>query len=185
MNNGLVFVGGLLLGAAGGSFLTHKLLKDKYAQMAEEEIKNVREALLADSEKWHKREDDKKKEIIKKKAEEAVKTYSSTSEPVGTPVVSTPVTRPPYEIAPSLFDDESSPMEQKMEFRLYEDDVILDKYDNRIQYEDLYRMMGKEVLNHFGDYEDDRICVRNEFLKTDFALLRIPTTYAAKVVLQK
>ena len=51
----------------------------------------------------------------------------------------------------------------------YADHVLTDDFDNPI--EDVEAMVGEESLNHFGEYEEDAVYVRNERHKIDYEIL--------------
>lgn len=72
----------------------------------------------------------------------------------------------PYVIPPEEFDDNDYETES---LTLYADGVLVNVYGNPI--EDVDRLVGKESLTHFGEYEDDSVFVRNDELKTDFEIL--------------
>ncbi len=54
-------------------------------------------------------------------------------------------------------------------------DVLTDDEDMPI--EDVEGTIGRSSLNHFGEYEDDSVHVRNERLKIDYEILREPSDY--------
>lgn len=51
----------------------------------------------------------------------------------------------------------------------YADQVLVDENDEMI--EDVEEMVGFESLNHFGEYEDDSVFVRNDAKKCDYEIL--------------
>ena len=61
---------------------------------------------------------------------------------------------------------------------LYSNNILTNELDERIEGGELKNLIGSEdVFEHFGDYEDDVIYVRNERLKTDFEILRVLDSY--------
>ncbi len=59
---------------------------------------------------------------------------------------------------------------------LYSDGVVADDADKPI--EDVDEVIGKESLDHFGEYEDDSVFVRNDKLKCDYEVLIDERQYA-------
>lgn len=51
----------------------------------------------------------------------------------------------------------------------YADGVLTDEQDNPI--EDVDGIVGEDYAEHFGEYEDDSVFVRNDRLQTDFEIL--------------
>lgn len=72
----------------------------------------------------------------------------------------------PYVIPPDEFDmmdyDTSS-------LTYYADGVLADECNNKI--DDIDEIVGLESLEHFGEYEDDSVFVRNDKLKIDYEIL--------------
>ena len=54
--------------------------------------------------------------------------------------------------------------------------VLTDKNDQKV--EDVDNTVGSDAANHFGEYEDDAVYIRNDRLKSDFEILRDYRTYA-------
>ena len=74
----------------------------------------------------------------------------------------------PYVIKPEIFGEEDDYEEVSLTY--YADGVLCDERDNRI--EDIAGTVGEDYAEHFGDYEDDSVFVRNDRLKTDFEILK-------------
>lgn len=158
-------------GASIGSVVTWKLLNAKYAQRAEQEIKEVKEyyegKYESDEETSYKKWADENPDLAKEeKAEylELVTNYNgekggSESMTVGTP---------PYVIPPEEFDMEDDYDTETLTY--YTDDVLADDSDNII--EDIENTVGKDFASHFGEFEDDTVFVRNERLKTDYEICK-------------
>ena len=80
----------------------------------------------------------------------------------------------PYVISPEEFG--ANEEYDIITFRYYSDHILADEDGQLI--EDVEGCIGFESLNHFGEYEEDSVFVRNERLKTDFEILRDLGTYA-------
>lgn len=74
----------------------------------------------------------------------------------------------PYVIPPEEFGDPDVDYETKS-LVMYADKVLVNEYGAVI--EDVDNLVGRDSLNHFGEYEDDSVFVRNEELATDFEIL--------------
>ena len=73
----------------------------------------------------------------------------------------------PYVISPDDFDEMDDYETETLMY--YEDDVLTDDGGNIIT--DVEKLIGKDSLSHFGEYEDDSVFVRNDKLKTDYEIL--------------
>ena len=80
----------------------------------------------------------------------------------------------PYVISPEEFDTKDGYKTVSLSY--YADGVLADDYDEVV--EDVEKMVGKESLNHFGEYEDDSVFVRNDRMRTDFEILRDLRNYS-------
>lgn len=67
--------------------------------------------------------------------------------------------------------DEFGEMDEYEQISLtyYADGVLTD--DNDAVIDDVDSTVGKDALDHFGEYEDDSVYVRNDVLKCDFEIL--------------
>lgn len=74
----------------------------------------------------------------------------------------------PYVISPEEFGD--LPDYDVITLTYYEGDCILaDELDDVI--DDVDTIVGFDAFNHFGDYEDDSVHIRNDALKCDYEIL--------------
>lgn len=73
----------------------------------------------------------------------------------------------PYVIAPEEFGEMDD--YETVSLTYYSDGVLTDDFDNEI--EDVEGMVGEDSLDHFGEYEDDSVFVRNDRYKTDYEIL--------------
>ena len=51
------------------------------------------------------------------------------------------------------------------------DDVLADENNEIVQDQDREKLIGREALYHFGEYEEDSVFVRNDILGCDFEIL--------------
>lgn len=197
-------------GAAIGSAVTWKILKDKYERMIQAEIESFKESYMAcmdsitsstddDSDesdeerpeddprqiKWEDLEDlcdeDEDDEDADEEAEyqayeadrAAYLALANTYKKGGPEEVEKDVVKP-YVIAPYDFGELDG--YSQIELTYYADDILEDDEYNIVNDRD--RLIGAGSLFTFGEYEDDAVFVRNEYLRTDFQILKDYRTYA-------
>lgn len=80
----------------------------------------------------------------------------------------------PYIIPPEMFDEE--PDYDAVTLTYYNDGVVADMWDEKV--DDVDDTIGSDSLNHFGEYEEDSVFVRNDNLKTDYEILRDYRNYS-------
>lgn len=73
----------------------------------------------------------------------------------------------PYVISPDEFGQDES--YETISLTYYADGVLADDDDEMV--EDVENLVGFDSLNHFGEYEDDSVFVRNDRLKCDYEIL--------------
>ena len=180
MKNLLYFV----TGAAIGSVVTWKLIEKKYKDLADEEIESVKETFknrkqikINDKEKSekfitkYKDSKDKIEDIVSNEKynienEEEVDDECNYTIDVneGVEVVN------PHIITPGEFGEYN---EYKIKTLIYyADNVLTDENDNPITLLEMEEMIGVDSLDHFGEYEDDSVYVRDENNEIDYEILR-------------
>ena len=194
MNSKLLSFLAFVMGASVGSLVTWKFVEKKYKQIAQEEIDSVKETYAK------MRKDDleaKQADLEEAKA----KLHSDASEKVETPEVKPEevkeyedviarhnytsysnninekggdvMTDRPYIIPPEDFGD--YPDYETISLTYYNDKVLTDEYNEIV--DDIDDLIGEDSLNHFGEYEDDSVFVRNDALKVDYEILLDPANY--------
>lgn len=185
LNNFVIFATGVAI----GSVVTWKIFKTRYEQIAQEEINSVKEV-------FSKREDDLKwdhsgepiskvekteetengikfsvsmdkpnlQEYAAKLQEERYFNYSNPSEPKKEEKTKM---EKPYVIPPEEFGEADG--YDTISLTYYIDGYLAD--DELEIVEDLDDVVGLESLNHFGEYEDDSVFVRNDRLMADYEIL--------------
>lgn len=186
-SKGMAFLA-FIAGAGIGSVCTWQLLKRKYELIAQEEIDSVKAAyatretgkslvegfcngLKVAEDRTQKDEGDvdfkKYASIIQK---EGYTDYSrSVEEKKGGAFV-----EKPYVISPDEFGEFEE--YEKISLTYYADEVLADENDEEV--DDVDEIVGEESLNHFGDYEDDSVFVRNDRLKCDYEILLDQRNYS-------
>lgn len=79
----------------------------------------------------------------------------------------------PYVISPEEFG-ESNNYEQ-INLTYYSDGVLADDSDEVM--DDIEGTVGEDFADHFGDYEDDSVHIRNDRLRCDYEILKDNRTY--------
>lgn len=74
----------------------------------------------------------------------------------------------PYVISPEEFSDSEYNTES---LTYWDDGVVTNDEDIMLSDDEIEELIGKDSLNHFGEYEDDSVFVRNDRLRTDYEIL--------------
>ena len=172
-------------GTVIGSFVTWKAMDQKYRQMADEEIESMREYFSNKSKKIEHVElednDDEDETETYEVAEKHISDYEGVLEKVnysGYTTVSTKEVEKdmtgPYVITPEEFGELKE--YKTIELTYYADFVLADNRNNTI--EDADDVIGLDSLDHFGEYEDDSVFVRDDERKIDYQILLDPRKYS-------
>lgn len=181
-------------GAAIGSLVTWKFVKTKYEQILQEEIDSVKET-------WARQMGSKNNNGIRRQNEgessedeldngydDAVMTdYSALAGEYGHPSGETaendekgdgsgevPYINGPYVITPDEYGDGNFDHSLYC-LTYYSDDVLANDWWETL---DIEETIGRDALEHFGDYAEDVVHVRNERLDADYEIVRDHRTYA-------
>lgn len=181
MNSNMDLLSKILIfatGAAIGSVVTYKLIKTKYEQIAKEEIesvkemfgrkeKNIDEGLGKLNDILNKKEDSKQYEKVIR--ESGYSNYSTIDKKEASNVDK------PYVIPPEEFGELGDEYEA-IELTYYSDGILVDDNDEII--DDVDDIVGDDFEEHFGEYEDDSVFIRNDRLKCDYAIMRDLRNYS-------
>lgn len=180
------------IGAAIGSIATYKLVKTKAEEIANaksdaeiEEIREYYDNLVKQLNESEEESDDSNEtvsaETVKvsnkpdlfeytNKLEESGYTNYATAKKDDNVKEDLPL---PYIIDPEDYGDmEGYDFE---ELTLWADGVLTDNLDEPV---DINSTIGEDALNHFGDYEEDAIHVRNDLRQIDYEVLRVLDNYS-------
>ena len=193
----LIFV----LGAAAGSLATWKLIEKKYKDIAQEEIDSVKDTFskmkkneypdkledYPDFEEFDDSDDsddveeepkpeqkidrNNKPDIVeyaKILSETGYTNYAERQDKKEKKGVEPVEDERPYVISPDEFGEKDG--YENVTLTYYADGVLTDYFDNVISNVD--EVVGFDSLDHFGEYEDDVVFVRNEKMETDYEILR-------------
>lgn len=184
MKNLLCFVAG----AAVGSVVTWKLIEKKYKDLADEEIESVIETFKNKKPRITK---DNVKETVEKvinkykepkeivedivtaerysiENEEEIDEDDESNYTVNVDNDDEVVT--PYVITPEEFGEYNEYGTKTLTY--YADNVLTDEIDNPITSEEMITMIGPDALDHFGEYEDDSVYIRDEMNEMDYEILK-------------
>lgn len=188
-----VFIFGI--GAAVGSLLTWKLIEKKYKDLADEEIQSVidrfneraeNESRIVEVKTFNKPIENPKIEVVKddyKKLSQDLgynvankDEYVITEDDNGS-IFLEPAPKEdqvaPYVITPEEFGDNE--MYVTKSWTYYSDHIITDEMGCIVG--DPEYIIG-DALEHFGEYEDDSVHVRNENTECDYEIIKIEESFA-------
>lgn len=172
-----------ITGMAAGSAVSWYFLKTKYEHISKEEIESVKEV-------YRKKYETHEEETAESSEEDEDEEYKPTSEEIeehkemvnnlgytnysNVKKGEAKNVDKPYVISPEEFDE--LPDYNTVSLLYYTDKVLADMNGNAI--EDVDDIIGEDSLNHFGEYEDDSVFVRNDSRKTDYEILLDPRKYS-------
>ena len=198
MNSTLKGVLIFVLGAAAGSLATWKLIEKKYKDIAQEEIDSVKDTFskmkkneypdkledYPDFEKFDDSDDVEEEPKPEQKIDRNNKpdiveyakilsgagytNYAERQEKKEKKGVEPVEDERPYVISPDEFGEKDG--YENVTLTYYADGVLTDYFDNVIS--NIDEVVGFDSLDHFGEYEDDAVFVRNEKMETDYEILR-------------
>lgn len=200
MNKKLLNVLTFTVGAAIGSAVTWKVLKTKYERIAQEEIDSVKGEFVnlmqnmkqklqntdedATEEEYDEYYPDDDERDFTEKEKEQINYYKLTSKYRGSKDDNNeeggtgdedevPYINGPYVITPEDFSN-SPPGYNAQPLNYFADGVLADDWGVTV---DIDEIIGEDAVNHFGEYVDDIIYIRNERTEIDYEVTRDPRTY--------
>ena len=199
MNSTLKGVLIFVLGAAAGSLATWKLIEKKYKDIAQEEIDSVKDTFskmkkneypdkledypdfeeFDDSDDSYDEEPKSEQKIDRNNKPDIVEyakilsetgytNYAERQDKKEKKGVEPVEDERPYVISPDEFGEKDG--YENVTLTYYADGVLTDYFDNVIS--NIDEVVGFDSLDHFGEYEDDAVFVRNEKMETDYEILR-------------
>lgn len=173
MNKVLAFV----LGATAGSLVTWRLVVEKYKRLADEEIASVVE-YYTNKEKNREiekelEEDTDEEENDKDEYEEKLKELGYIPEDGVVEVDPGEDYIEPYVLAPEEFGELD--YYDKKSWTYYADFVLTDETGEIVCEPE--KVIG-DALEHFGEYEEDCVHVRNENIECDIEILKHEMTFS-------
>lgn len=179
------------IGAAVGSVASMKYFKTKYERIADEEIESVKKSitqLVKNSDILNKKSDSnpknnlngasdntKGKETLNKVVNKLDYTSFSKSVSQEEAKDDKPEGDLPYIIPPEQVGEDDYECNT---YTLYSDGVLTDELNDVVEEEDLAYLIGsRDVFKHIDDYGNGAVYVRNDFLETDFEIIRCLEAY--------
>ena len=178
-------------GAAIGSAVTWKVIKTKYEKIAQEEIDSVKEVFADRLNNVQEQVDDYFEADVTEEQSNRVNQINwdeledldeeddqdeyallasiYTNEEGG----AKNMTKKPYVISPDDFGELDD--YNRISLTYYADGIVED--EDREIVNDVDELIGEDSLTHFGEYEDDSVFVRNDYLRTDFEILKDYRSY--------
>jgi hypothetical protein len=197
MNNRLINAIIFVAGAAIGSAITWKIVKTKYEQIAKEEIESVKEVFskkyktlsqsIEDTVPGLKEFSNDLKEVSEQpnrmsaSMKPDIHEYTAMLKGKGyleNDIDEVKDMEKPYVIEPDEFGEMDG--YDVISLTYYSDKVLTDELDELV--EDVDNVVGYDSLNHFGEYEDDSVFVRNDRLKADYEILLDTRSYYTDVI---
>lgn len=169
--NKVAILASFVVGAAIGAATSWYFTKRAYERIAQEEIDSVKEAFSNLNKEDIPAKDEKypdPKAVIFDEDVPGAEEYVEIIRDAGySAEASASDVKKPYIISPDEFGEYSD--YQQIELMYYTDHILADDDDEVVT--DVENLVGFEFVSHFGDYEDDSVCVRNDRLKCDFMIL--------------
>lgn len=172
LNNVIMFAAG----AAIGSVVTWRLMKNKCEDLREENatIREVYSDYLKENSSEEKTESDEEDEedqkMDRKEYEKIVNKsgYNNEEEDDEDEEEDGDVYIVPYVIVPEEFDENG----YETATLFYYADGVLAHDDTNERVDDVEELVCADFAEHFGEYEQDSVFVRNDNLKMDFEILK-------------
>ena len=182
MKNKLMLVLAFSLGAAAGAAVSWKVLETKYDKLTRDEIesfkeywrnRNTEEAESQEDEEIVEEEDEEDTSDLLGEYRDIALNYMAEAEKKVEEAVDMDKVEKPYVVTPNEFGEIYAYETETLLY--YRDGILADDDDNII--EDVEGTVGYDSLNHFGEFEDDSVFVRNDRLGVDYEILRSERTY--------
>lgn len=181
----LAFVAGGVCGVLG----TKTYFEDLYRRQYEEDLESVKKVWTYKKPAEEDTKEDEAPVLDKEPRENDMYKYAKILMEKGyvnysdTPVDTSEMTAPevytppenykdPYPIPPDILGSDGY---DQITLFYTEDKVLLNEDDTKV--DNIEDVVGLDSLNHFGEYEEDVLYVRNERLRTDYEVLMDPRTY--------
>lgn len=165
MNSSIKSILAFSAGAAIGAFVSWQYLKRKYDELLNEQIEEVKEEMVAEFER--------EAETERKEYDTLRSDYLQDTDEDEEPEKET--FRKPYVITP----EELGEIDEFDTTTLYyydQDDVLVNLQNEVV--EDVEDTVGLDFAEHYGEFEDDSVCIRNEKHKCDYEVLKVSKKYS-------
>ena len=171
INKIFIFSAGVAIGVAA----SWKFFETKYKKIAQEEIDSVKEVFSVkknESEQTNTKPMPRMSIKEAKEKEQELDEYNDLMNDLGytnKEKGEDNVCKEPYIISPEEFGELADYDTESLTY-FDSNNILTDDFENPI--EDIGAMVVEDFAEHFGEYEDDSVFVRNEYRKTDYEILR-------------
>lgn len=163
MNSSVKYILTFSAGAAVGAFMSWQYLKKKYDELLTEQVEEAKAEMAEEAEREAEAE---RKEYVDLCSDYNPDTTETENEEE--------TVRKPYVITPEELGDVDHYDTTTLYY--YADGVLVNLNDEIV--EDVEGTVGLDFAKHYGEYEDDSVCVRNEKHMCDYEILRDSRNYA-------
>lgn len=178
MNNKIIGVVAFAAGAVCGSLVTWKFLRTRYEQYVQEEIDSVKEAYsdrnyttinTTEVESTTQAPVGDMPDLQEYAAKVLDLGYSKNAEKEEKKEEDDEMPKP-YIISPEEFGEEDG--YETITLTYYADGVLTDEADDPFEENEVEELVGTDFANHYGEYEDDTVFVRNDSTKGYYEICR-------------
>lgn len=164
--NKLIYILAFAVGAGAGSAIAWHLTKKKCEERCQQDIDSVKEYYAHRAENV----DISKETTTPIEDTQTERRFQDLTERYSAPAEKAPKKSKdgPYVISPDELGE--FPDYGVISLTYYADGVLADENDEMI--EDPDDIIGPDALNHFGEYEDDSVAVRNDQKQCDYEILQ-------------
>ena len=157
------------VGAIAGAYAAYKKLDARYQTRLEDDLNEAREERreFLRSRKTAKEE---KEEDVPEKDDKDIGNLSKKISELGYDTQKDT----PYVISPDDFGEFED--YEMITLTYFSDGVLTD--DNKQRLDDAEDIVGKDFAEHFGEYEDDAVYIRNDERKCDYEIIRDLDSYS-------
>lgn len=169
------------VGAAIGSAATYKYLKTKYEQIIDRELEEMREYYLGKVQEEEETVSEEQYEAVKRDTDSIkkdIQAYGNIVKNMGygdSKKFEEKVedVDKPYVISPDEFGEYAD--YETISLTYYADGILADDMDEII--DDADEIVGANFMDHYGEYEDDTVFVRNDERMCDYEIQREERDY--------
>lgn len=176
MNKGFIAAIAFTTGGVIGFVTANKCLKQHYEQIVQEEVDSVKRAFkrhnsesTTKTKKEEKSSEENSSEKEKTRYRRYVEKLGYANEEERNEVLK------PRVISPDEFGSINE--YEQISLTYYADGTVADDDDYAMDDREIEKTIGRDSLNHFGEYEDDSVFVRNDNFKVDYEILMDSRTY--------
>ena len=183
MNKGVIGTVCFVIGGVAGYFVAKKAMNEECEQRIQEEVANVKAAFKSGMKGDRAKAFERVVNAKKAEGEDTASVYKSAIRQSYRP--ETKSEQQLHEMAEKLRPHVISPDEygekagyDQISLICYADGTVANDEELAMTDEQIENDVGKESLNHFGEYEEDSVFVRNDAQRVDYEILKDMRTYS-------